>query len=1332
MTSCDDLALDALLDADEASIHSGENLADVAQHVESCSRCQSRLSQRAADDQQWDQLQQWLSPDELDSEIDTDSLGVPTCWQRPTAWTESMAKALLSQPLHPEMLGRIGRYDVERLIGSGGMGVVFKAHDTELHRPVAIKLLAPYLAESGAARKRFAREARAAAAVVDEHVVAIHNVESDVDPEQAPFLVMKYIAGGSLQQRLDREGSLELCEILRIGTHTAKGLAAAHAQGLIHRDVKPSNILLDEGVERALLTDFGLARTEDDACLTRSGFHPGTPHYMSPEQVRGEPIDARSDLFGLGCVLYALCSGHPPFRAETSYAVLRRITDDRPRPLRETNANIPEWLDRIVMKLLSKSPNDRFASAAQVAEVLEGCLAHTQHPTTTPLPDPVAALLPQRSHRPPWIKVAMAAAFAFAMLFAGVLLVLETNKGTIRIETNSDSDIPIVIRQGDKTVEHLTVTQQGTAIRLKAGTYIIEVEGDDTQLMIKGGQVTLTRQGTWLAIITETKTTGTPPSNVPLTTAANPLLGTWRVMSFVDDGTKVAPHENSTVTFDGWRVTWTNEPDDVSRSMYRLLPHNTLQLVAENATSTADVVHHYRYTMTGPDSVRLEAIATPANPHVNGSIELERLRDATELSAYVSRSVTVNTSDRYGVSEEEVIHTHVMLIRSGKLLASVQRPADGELMPADTAKAIPWLQANLTVKPTTENQIEIGIHGHHSSKQQREQIVDSVVTAYKQTLAAAKTDAAQKVIQRLVSARAELQGQRLAAQAAVDQLRKTSDVDSPKLQHAIAQLDRLTQVITKLDAELLQYAVPANPPAIDALPGPAVIPAMQRIDQATASKVPTKWDVESNHNILWRAPLGSVAMRAPLVHGDHVYVGTNNDHGYLPRYPSSVDLGVLLCFRKSDGKFMWQHSNEKLPSGRAHDWPLQGITSRPCVEGDRLWYITNRAEIVCLDTSGFRDGKNDGPVQDETNTDENEADVVWRLDMMRELGVRPHNVSTCTIAVWKDRIFAVTGNGVGPSHVPPIADAPSFIAVDKSTGKLLWQDHSPGQNVLHGQWGSPLVADLAGRTQVIFPGGDGWLYSFDPQGTSDGKAKLIWKFDCNPKDSVWKAGGAATRNNLLHAPTVHDGLLYIAMGQDPEHGSGPGRVWCIDPSGSGDVSPEIVFNRRDPKTPIPHRRIQACVAAGGDYTSPNPNSKAVWQFQQTDVNGNGEFELEERMGRSLSTIEIRGDLLFVSDIDGILHCLDRRTGKQHWGFDTLANTYTTPLIVGDFVYLGNEDGDVCVFRCSADPDVAMPGGEPLARNYCDQSINASVVSDGTTLYFATKNELFAVGTKIAE
>jgi serine/threonine protein kinase len=392
-----------------------------ADHLAECSNCQARLEQLAADAEQWSEIRDSLQLERdfepgFESPLENARLRSPQKerdhWLRHATWTESMANSLLSPASHPEMLGRIGRYDVERLIGSGGMGVVFKAYDTELNRPVAIKLLAPYLAGSGSARNRFAREARAAAAVVDDHVVPIHNVETGNEQGNGqPFLVMKFIAGGSLQQRIDREGPLEVCEVLRISMQAAKGLAAAHAQGLIHRDVKPSNILLDEGVDRALITDFGLARTTDDANLTRSGFHPGTPHYMSPEQVRGEAIDARSDLFGLGCVMYAMCTGHPPFRSETSYAVLRRITDDTPRSICETNALIPEWIERIVMKLLAKSREARYSSAFEVYTLLEKCLAHVQQPTIVPLP----VELQQKPQRGLWLP-------ALAIVSIGIAL----------------------------------------------------------------------------------------------------------------------------------------------------------------------------------------------------------------------------------------------------------------------------------------------------------------------------------------------------------------------------------------------------------------------------------------------------------------------------------------------------------------------------------------------------------------------------------------------------------------------------------------------------------------------------------------------------------------------------------------------------------------------------------------------------------------------------------------------------------------------------------------------------------------------------------------------
>ena len=302
--------------------------------------------------------------------------------------TDELLK-LLGPTDDPRMLGRLGTYEVLGVLGRGGMGIVFKAFDAPLNRYVAIKMLLPHLAASGAARKRFEREGQAAAAVIDDHVLPIYAVSQW---QNIPYLVMQYSSGNNLQRRIDVDGPLDVKEILRIGMQTARGLAAAHAQGLVHRDVKPSNMLLDGTVERVMLTDFGLARAVDDASITRTGTIAGTPQYMSPEQARGKSVDARSDLFGLGCVLYAMCTGHPPFRAESSYAILRLITDEEPRPIREINADIPDWLCSIIGKLMSKKADERYQNAEEVAELLEQCLAHVQQPTTTPLPESVAEL----------------------------------------------------------------------------------------------------------------------------------------------------------------------------------------------------------------------------------------------------------------------------------------------------------------------------------------------------------------------------------------------------------------------------------------------------------------------------------------------------------------------------------------------------------------------------------------------------------------------------------------------------------------------------------------------------------------------------------------------------------------------------------------------------------------------------------------------------------------------------------------------------------------------------------------------------------------------------
>ncbi len=283
--------------------------------------------------------------------------------------------AFLAPTDRADRIGQFGPYEVMEVLGRGGMGVVLKAFDPALHRVVAIKVLAPQLAAGATARKRFLREGRAAASITHEHVVTIHAVD-----EQAgfPYLVMQYIGGKSLQDRVDADGPLPVAEILRIGMQTATGLAAAHAQGLVHRDIKPGNILLENGIERVKITDFGLARAIDDPSLTQAGVVAGTPEYMAPEQARGEAVDARSDLFSLGAVLYTIATGRSPFRAPNTPAVLRRVCDELPRPIRESNPEIPGWLDAIINRLLAKHPADRYQSAEEVAHLLGDRLAAWQ------------------------------------------------------------------------------------------------------------------------------------------------------------------------------------------------------------------------------------------------------------------------------------------------------------------------------------------------------------------------------------------------------------------------------------------------------------------------------------------------------------------------------------------------------------------------------------------------------------------------------------------------------------------------------------------------------------------------------------------------------------------------------------------------------------------------------------------------------------------------------------------------------------------------------------------------------------------------------------------
>ncbi len=421
-------------------------------HLADCDSCREQLESLAGSRDDWSRVSDVLRTERerqsaLLSATSVDAASGVGSVSEERQFVTDFAVDFLQPSDSPDTLGQLDRIEIREVIGHGGNGIVLKGFQPELNRLVAAKVMAPHLATSAAARRRFAREAQATAAIVHPSVLPILSVNSE---GRLPYLVMPYVDCESLQQRIDREGSLPIIDVLRIAVQVARGLAAAHAQGLVHRDVKPANILLEKGVDRVMLTDFGLARAIDDASLTRSGLIAGTPQYMSPEQARGDGVDTRSDLFSLGSVLYAMCAGRPPFRAETSYGILRRVTDDEPRPIQEINPETPSWLEHIIRRLLSKSPSERFADAEQLAELLEDCVAHVQQPGVNPLPSavsevtqPVTAVSSRR-----WLP---AAGLLGTILIAGVLIVVFlqpttdespmdwTNRGTSSGSDESDS-----------------------------------------------------------------------------------------------------------------------------------------------------------------------------------------------------------------------------------------------------------------------------------------------------------------------------------------------------------------------------------------------------------------------------------------------------------------------------------------------------------------------------------------------------------------------------------------------------------------------------------------------------------------------------------------------------------------------------------------------------------------------------------------------------------------------------------------------------------------------------------------------------------------------------
>ena len=421
---------------------------------------------------------------------------------------------------------------------------------------------------------------------------------------------------------------------------------------------------------------------------------------------------------------------------------------------------------------------------------------------------------------------------------------------------------------------------------------------------------------------------------------------------------------------------------------------------------------------------------------------------------------------------------------------------------------------------------------------------------------------------------------------------------------------------------------------------------------SVAKGLPDSWDISDGTNVAYSVQLGSRAYGGPVISGGRILIGTNNE---FPRDESiKGDKGIMMCFGEKDGAFQWQIVHDKLKAGRVWDWPQQGVCSTPCIEGDRFWYIGNRCEAICADI--------------------NTGKIHWKVDMIGELNVFPHNIATCSPMIVGDTLFLVTSNGVDAAHLRvPSENSPSFLALNKDTGKVDWSSNLPGQsrrNIMHGQWSNPAYAQPGGKPQLIFPGGDGWIYAFTPKG------ELLWKFDCNPKDAVYKLGGRGTANDFVGTPVIYKDKLYIAVGQDPEHDTGVGHLYCIDiakvPTRKDkDVSPTLVVSRE------PELKEE-----------PNPDSAQVWHYggPATDDKPSPTDETYY-FGRSMSTCAIMDDILYITELGGHVHCLDANTGELYWTENMFSNTWSSPCVADGKVFVGNDDGIMYIFKHGKEMDL---------------------------------------------
>jgi outer membrane protein assembly factor BamB/HEAT repeat protein len=458
-----------------------------------------------------------------------------------------------------------------------------------------------------------------------------------------------------------------------------------------------------------------------------------------------------------------------------------------------------------------------------------------------------------------------------------------------------------------------------------------------------------------------------------------------------------------------------------------------------------------------------------------------------------------------------------------------------------------------------------------------------------------------------------------------------------------------------------------EPVASPVVPAPSIAPPLQTTVVRTGNP-PVDWDTTTGRNVVWSVELGNETFGRPVVAGDAVYVGTDNARHMNPAYPE--EAGVLMAFRAKDGRFLWQDVAPRVERG-LRDWLLPSTTSAPYVEGERLYYVTAECQVRCLDTRGFRDGENDGPYRDEVFQDDAAADIVWELDMCGRLGVFPHEATNSEVLPVGDLLMVSTSNGQNEGHTRvPSPRAPSLIAVDKRSGEVVWRAVGPGGQVLHGQWSSPVAADVGGRIQVLFGGGDGWLRSYDAASGHE-----VWRFDGNPKDARWlPRPRVLSRGSIIASPVFADGRVFVAMGQSPGHGNGPSLIHAVSPHGQGDVT----------------------------------LSRLLWTSRE--------------VGRVVGTPIARDGLLYVGDLGGTIHCLDAATGAHVWKHETHEAVWGSLLLAGDRLYAGNVEGSMAVLAAGRRKQL-------LGQIEMDAPLYSPPALAGDALFVATANRLYLIASR---